>query len=105
MSKAIISVTDIEGPLKEIDGLVELVTQLYSNKEIELVDIKVNIMGTHELVNGFLEYVKDKDFSYAGFGTVEFNFAECEESHEIKTNNYEDELENILTQYLGHTNW
>jgi hypothetical protein len=92
-------VTDIQGPLATPE-MIALIQTLYSNIPMQKITIK--IYGQKNLVDGFLKehYERPNDwYEDLGFSTVTYEVTE-NEGYEIKTDDYQEEMEAILINYI-----
>lgn len=91
-------------PVIEINGsfnssrLTNLIYELYGDCPIQ-EGITISIKGDEKLVAGFLDYASAYDVKRVGFEYVKFVVDEIS-GHIINSDNYQELLEDILTEYL-----
>jgi hypothetical protein len=99
------SVCDIEGNLASPD-IVNAILEIYSNLPIQ-DGIDIYIKGETELINGFLKNVENIGHEIIacnmGYEYIKFIVLDNDNNNKfytISTSNYDEELENILINYV-----
>ena len=92
------TISDIKGSLATPD-MINMIKTLYSN--VPLIEkITIKIQGNEVLVKGFLDYVADYDPRNIGCNKIIWLYDTDHKSHTIETSDYEDELHEILLNYI-----
>lgn len=93
-----VRISDIESNFASED-LMSFIHKLYSNVQ-PIDNLIIHIKGDDELVKGFLNYTKNMDFIHLGFRHIQFHVNDELISHTITSDNYEQELDDILIHYI-----
>lgn len=93
------TVSDIKG---NIDPSIEaLIHKLYSKIEVKPIrDLVISIKGEDIFTDGFMNYIKDKDYTSWGFINLRFIIDNTNGKHLINNDDYEDFVIDMLGPYM-----